>query len=124
MNDARDFGLAETASPAYGIERFDRSMPQPGKIARAILEGFNRHYRLFRYVAQQAKARFENGDWHGMRAAARERIAFYDQRVAEAVERIERDFDLASLTEEERDALWQAVKQSYIALLAEHRQPE
>jgi len=59
-----------------------------------------------------------------MRASARERIAFYDQRVLEAAERIERDFDLASLTDDERDALWQAVKQCYVALLAEHRQPE
>jgi isocitrate dehydrogenase kinase/phosphatase len=125
MNDAGQFApLAAEELPALGIERFDRSMPQPAKIARAILDGFNRHYRLFRYVAQQAKSRFENGDWHGMRASARERIAFYDQRVLEAAERIERDFDLASLTDEERDALWQAVKQCYVALLAEHRQPE
>jgi isocitrate dehydrogenase kinase/phosphatase len=124
MNDAFGFAPPQTEAAFGGIERFDRSMPQPGKIARAILEGFNRHYRLFRYVAQQAKARFENGDWHGMRASARERIAFYDQRVLEAAAQIERDFDLASLTEEERDALWQAVKQAYVALLAEHRQPE
>jgi isocitrate dehydrogenase kinase/phosphatase len=34
---------------------FDRSMPSPARIAQAILEGFNRHYRRFRYVAQQAK---------------------------------------------------------------------
>jgi isocitrate dehydrogenase kinase/phosphatase len=99
-------------------------MPQPSKIARAILEGFDRHYRLFRYVAQQAKGRFENGDWHGMRDSARERIAFYDLRVREAAERIERDFDLVSLADDERDLLWQAVKAHYIALLAEHRQPE
>jgi isocitrate dehydrogenase kinase/phosphatase len=125
MNDAGQFApLAAEELPTLGIERFDRSMPQPAKIARAILDGFNRHYRLFRYVAQQAKSRFENGDWHGMRASARERIAFYDQRVLEAAERIERDFDLASLTDDERDALWQAVKQCYVALLAEHRQPE
>ncbi len=106
------------------FERFDHSMPHPGRIARAILDGFNRHYSLFRYVAQQAKSRFEHGDWHGMRSSARERIDFYDQRVREAVVRIERDFDLASLSDDERDALWQAVKQSYIVLLAEHRQPE
>ncbi len=104
--------------------RFDRSMPQPAAIARAILEGFDRHYRLFRYVAQQAKQRFEDGDWIGMRESARERIAFYDQRVIEASERVEHGFDLAALTDEERDALWQAVKQLYIVLLAEHRQPE
>ncbi|HEU0203897.1 MAG TPA: bifunctional isocitrate dehydrogenase kinase/phosphatase, partial [Burkholderiaceae bacterium] len=39
-------------------------------------------------------------------------------------DRIEHDFDLVSLTDEERDALWQAVKQSYIVQLADHRQPE
>src|SRR5512139_3625224 len=103
---------------------FDRSMPSPVRIAQAILEGFNRHYRRFRYVAQQAKQLYENGDWQTMRARARERIDFYDQRVLEAVQRIDREFDLASLSDVERDALWQAVKQNFIALLAEHRQPE
>ncbi len=105
-------------------KRFDRSMPQPAAIARAILEGFNLHYGRFRYVAQQAKARFESGDWHGMREAARDRIDFYDQRVLDAVTRIERDFDLTCLSDLERDSLWQAVKQQYVAALAHHRQPE
>jgi isocitrate dehydrogenase kinase/phosphatase len=104
--------------------RFDHSMPQPRAMARAILEGFDLHYRRFRYVAQQAKGRFERGDWHGMRESARERIDYYDQRVLEAVDRIERGFDLASLSETERDRLWQAVKRQYVSLLAEHRQPE
>jgi isocitrate dehydrogenase kinase/phosphatase len=110
--------------PATETERFDRSMPQPVAIAQAILEGFDLHYRRFRYVAQQAKARFERGDWHGMRASARERIDFYDQRVLDAVARIQRDFDLASLSGEERDALWQAVRRQYVTALARHRQPE
>jgi isocitrate dehydrogenase kinase/phosphatase len=110
----------ESADP----KRFDRSMPQPAAIARAILEGFNLHYGRFRYVAQQAKARFESGDWHGMREAARDRIDFYDQRVLDAVTRIERDFDLTCLSDLERDSLWQAVKQQYVAALAHHRQPE
>ncbi len=103
---------------------FDRSMPSPARIAHAILEGFNRHYRLFRYVAQQAKPLYENANWQTMRARARERIDFYDQRVLEAVARIESEFDLASLDDAERDALWQAVKQQYVALLSDHRQPE
>ncbi|HVG03896.1 MAG TPA: isocitrate dehydrogenase kinase/phosphatase AceK regulatory subunit, partial [Burkholderiaceae bacterium] len=38
-------------------------MPSPAKIAHAILDGFDNHYRRFRYVAQQAKALFENGNW-------------------------------------------------------------
>jgi isocitrate dehydrogenase kinase/phosphatase len=103
---------------------FDRSMPQPAAIARAIREGFDRHYRLFRYVAQQAKGRFENGNWPALRDAARDRIAFYDQRVLETVEAVESQFDLASLTDDERDALWRAVKQRFVTLLAAHRQPE
>jgi len=111
--------LAEAVSA-----RFDRSMPQPAAIARAILDGFDHHYRLFRYVAQQAKSRFEHGDWQAMRESARQRIDFYDTRVSEAVARVERDFDLASLTDDEHEALWQAVKQIYVALLADHRQPE
>ena len=51
-------------------------MPSPPAIARAILEGFDNHYRRFRYVAQQAKALYENGDWQGIRQRARERIDF------------------------------------------------
>jgi isocitrate dehydrogenase kinase/phosphatase len=113
-----------TDEPATEPARFDRSMPQPAAIAHAILEGFDLHYRRFRYVAQQAKARFERGDWHGMRESARERIDFYDHRVLDAVARIQRDFDLDSLSAQERDALWQAVKQQYVAALARHRQPE
>jgi isocitrate dehydrogenase kinase/phosphatase len=105
--------------PAPGL-----SAPQPSAIARAILEGFDRHYRLFRYVAQQAKGRYENGDWRRMQQAARSRIDFYDQRVNEAVARVQADFDLETLGDEERDSLWARVKQHYVALLAEHRQPE
>jgi isocitrate dehydrogenase kinase/phosphatase len=103
---------------------FDRSMPSPARIAQAILDGFNRHYRRFRYVAQQAKQLYENGDWQTMQSRARDRIDFYDTRVLEAVQRIEREFDLVALTDVERDALWQAVKQQFVALLADHRQPE
>jgi isocitrate dehydrogenase kinase/phosphatase len=121
---ATDEPAARSGEVAIEPARFDRSMPQPAAIAHAILEGFDLHYRRFRYVAQLAKARFETGDWHGMRMAARDRIDFYDQRVREAVDRIQRDFDLDSLSDGERDALWQAVKQQYVAALARHRQPE
>jgi isocitrate dehydrogenase kinase/phosphatase len=125
MNDPTpSFESTVPVAPDRPFARFDRSMPHPAKIARAILEGFNRHYSLFRYVAQRAKSRFEHGDWHGMRDSARERIDFYDQRVLEEVARIERDFDLVSLSEDERDALWHAVKQSYVIQLNDHRQPE
>jgi isocitrate dehydrogenase kinase/phosphatase len=48
-----------------------------------MLDGFDKHYRLFREVSIEAKARFEAGDWHGLQQLQRDRIAFYNQRVHE-----------------------------------------
>ena len=53
------------------------------EIAQAMIDGFNRHYRLFRTESARAKHRFETGDWHGQQRAQRERIEFYDLRVRE-----------------------------------------
>ncbi len=89
-------------------------------IARAMLDGFNRHYRLFRAVSREAKTRFENGDWSGQQRAQRERIAFYDTRVDEAIEQLQANFDVAHLGTE----VWQQAKLHYIGLLTEHLQPE
>ena len=89
-------------------------------IARALIEGFNRHYRLFREASAQAQARFEQADWHGQQRAQRERIEFYDKRVAEAVERLQNDFEASAL----RMDVWQQVKLHYIGLLTNHHQPE
>jgi isocitrate dehydrogenase kinase/phosphatase len=97
-----------------------RTASQARAIAEAILAGFDRHYALFRYNAQQAKSRYEAADWHAIRHLARERIDFYDARVREAVERIEREFNAAELA----DGNWSQVKRHYVGLLAEHRQPE
>ena len=33
-------------------------------VAQTMLEGFDRHYRVFRDAAIEAKALFERGDWH------------------------------------------------------------
>ncbi|MDO5056241.1 MAG: bifunctional isocitrate dehydrogenase kinase/phosphatase [Lautropia sp.] len=92
----------------------------PARLARTMLAGFDRHYALFRYNAQQAKHCFEHGDWHEMRRLARERITFYDQRVQEAVATLKASFDTDTL----RDDAWADVKRHYVLLLAEHQQPE
>ena len=55
-----------------------------------------------------------------MRRAHAERIQFYDDRVRETVERLQREFDTESLP----DALWQDIKLQYVGLLTNHRQPE
>lgn len=95
-------------------------MPSPLAIAQIILDGFDSHYQSFRYVSQQAKARFENGDWHWMQRAARDRIAFYDQRVRAAIKRLHDEFNIDQL--EGTD--WQQIKQHFTALLIDHKQPE
>jgi isocitrate dehydrogenase kinase/phosphatase len=89
-------------------------------IAQAMLEGFNRHYRLFRETSSAAKQRFEAADWHGQQRAQRERIEFYDKRVDEAAERLQRDFDIGNASMD----TWQQVKLHYIGLLTNHHQPE
>ena len=54
------------------------------EVARAILAGFDKHYRLFRDASREAKRLFEAADWEAMRGLARERIQMYDRRVQEA----------------------------------------
>ena len=94
--------------------------PRAVDIAQAMLEGFNRHYRLFGETTRQAKRRFEVADWHGQQRAQRERIEFYDLRVNEASERLTHEFSAPTLPAD----VWQQVKLHYIGLLTNHRQPE
>jgi isocitrate dehydrogenase kinase/phosphatase len=89
-------------------------------IAKALLEGFDRHYRLFSETNRAAKQRFEQADWHGQRRAMRERIEYYDKRVAEAETRLQTEFAAGALPMD----VWQQVKLHYIGLLIEHKQPE
>ncbi len=89
-------------------------------IARAMLDGFNKHYRLFREVSRAAKGRFEQADWSGQQRAQSERIAFYDTRVDEATEHLQSAFDVANLD----PAVWHQAKLHYIGLLTNHLQPE
>ena len=90
------------------------------RIARALLDGFDRHYRLFSETNRDAKRRFEQADWHGQRQATRERIEFYDQRVRETRDRLQTELAADQLPL----AAWQQAKLLYIGLLIDHRQPE
>ena len=89
-------------------------------IAQAMLDGFNRHYRLFREASALAKERFEQADWHGQQRAQRERIEYYDKRVEEGAERLQSEFNASALSMD----VWQQVKLHYIGLLTNHHQPE
>ncbi len=89
-------------------------------IALALIDGFNRHYWLFREASAAAKRRFELADWHGQQRAQAQRIQYYDQRVDEAVQQLQERFDIAALTAD----TWQQAKLHYIGLLTDHHQPE
>jgi isocitrate dehydrogenase kinase/phosphatase len=90
------------------------------QIALALIQGFNKHYTLFRATSKEAKLRFEQGDWLGVHKAVRERIRFYDDRVDECVERLRTEFDASNIDQ----PTWQQVKLLYIGLLLNHKQPE
>jgi isocitrate dehydrogenase kinase/phosphatase len=89
-------------------------------IARTILDGFDKHYRLFRQASQQARRHFETADWATAQQAARERIDFYDRRVEECVGVLQDEYE----PEELGDSVWREIKLHYIGLLSGHKQPE
>lgn len=99
-------------------ERLDA--PQAYDIAKAMMDGFNRHYRLFRAESARAKHRFETADWHGQQRAQRERIEFYDLRVKECVRRLDKEFHAGDQSME----VWHQIKLHYIGLMVNHLQPE
>ncbi|WP_237173849.1 bifunctional isocitrate dehydrogenase kinase/phosphatase [Paracandidimonas lactea] len=115
------------------IEPAARAGLAPRAVAQTMLDGFNRHYALFRYGAQRAKSLFESGDWHGIQQLARERIEYYDTRVRECTTVLAAalkgsdarpdDNSYKNLTPAQ-EAYWQAVKAEFVTLLAGHRQPE
>ncbi len=106
-----------SASPAFPAALTDT---RAFAIARAMLEGFDRHYRLFRQASAEAQRRFETADWQGQQRAQAQRIEYYDTRVAEATKRLQSEFEAATLPMD----VWQQVKLHYIGLLIDHYQPE
>lgn len=89
-------------------------------IAQCILDGFDRHYSLFRRITARAESHFRHSDWATARDDSRERILMYEERIREAVQAIKERFPEAG----EDYELWPRIKRSYIGLLLDHLQPE
>ncbi|MDF0605846.1 bifunctional isocitrate dehydrogenase kinase/phosphatase [Neisseriaceae bacterium TC5R-5] len=94
--------------------------PVARDIAQALIAGFDKHYRLFRECNRSAKTLFEAADWPGIQQAVSKRIQFYDDRVSETVMRLHKEFH----ADKQSDEIWQQAKLYFIALLANHKQPE
>ena len=102
-----------------------RAVPPAGtdparEIAGVLIEGFDKHYRLFRTTSAGAKEHFEAAAWADAQRAVQERIRFYDERVLECVARLRAEFDVDSFGV----GVWQDAKLFYIGLLVDHSQPE
>ncbi|MGI8973892.1 MAG: bifunctional isocitrate dehydrogenase kinase/phosphatase [Gaiella sp.] len=89
-------------------------------IADVLIEGFDRHYRLFSDTTERAKERYEAAAWAEAQRAVQERVRFYDERVRECVARLRRELAADTLD----DATWQQAKLLYLGLLVEHKRPE
>lgn len=89
------------------------------EIAKEILSGFNKHYRIFREANSMAPDLFAHQHWKILRKVNRTRIDMYDARVHETADRIFQFFPGVSF-----EAYWPQVKQAYINLLYDHFQPE
>jgi isocitrate dehydrogenase kinase/phosphatase len=94
--------------------------PVAQAIAEAMLDGFDKHYRLFREASGVAKARFERGEWSAQQSAVRERLQFYDHRANECAERLRQELHAESLDQN----TWQQAKLLFIGLLTNHKQPD
>ncbi len=89
-------------------------------VAQAILDGFDRHYELFREYSQQGKRCFEQADWAGSTEASARRIVGYEERVNKTVAALLRDYPAAG----EDAELWAKIKITVIGKLMGHLQAE
>ena len=88
--------------------------------AQSLLDGFNRHYKLFIESTKNAKLLFEKNKWFELQTLSKERIMFYDIRVKETIEFLKEKYDISKIDDE----TWQRIKLSYIGLLSNLKQPE
>ena len=89
-------------------------------VAQTILDGFDRHYFLFRRFGYEAKFCFEHADWSRAGEGRKERILGYEERVTETVKALDTQFPGIS----ENARLWPEVKSAYITQLLNHLQAE
>ena len=89
-------------------------------IAQTILDGFDRHYFVFRRFGFEARFCFEHADWSRAGEGRKERILGYEERVKETVNGLTEKFPHAA----DNARWWPEVKSAYITLLQNHLQAE
>jgi isocitrate dehydrogenase kinase/phosphatase len=80
--------------------------------AEAIIKAFNEYQAKFKMITQRAKTRFENQDWHGIKADADERLDLYKKVVNQIVVEIRRLLNHRINDKE----IWMSIKTIYSGL--------
>lgn len=89
-------------------------------IAQTILDGFDRHYALFRKYSRSGKTHFEKAEWKGATEASLQRIQGYEQRVRETVAAIQENYGEAARQSDS----WPRIKIAFTGKLLNHWQAE
>jgi isocitrate dehydrogenase kinase/phosphatase len=89
-------------------------------IAQTILEGFDRHFALFREYSRAGRDCFEAADWQKATDANLERIQGYEQRVSETVQTLQETFPEVA----RQAGSWPRIKIAYTGKLMNHWQAE
>jgi len=89
-------------------------------VAQTILDGFDRHYELFRKYGQEGKLCFEEADWVRSAEISKQRILGYQERVNETVDTLHGEHPEVGSNYE----LWPKIKVAFIGKLMDHLQAE
>jgi isocitrate dehydrogenase kinase/phosphatase len=89
-------------------------------LAYQILSGFDKSYRIFSRITSGAQERFEKCQWAASGQGIKERITIYHQSLSDIVTEIYQHIHPQHLP----DSFWQASKEHYTKLLADHPQFE
>jgi len=79
---------------------------------KAILKAFGEYQTKFETITGRAKERFENQDWHGMKADSDERLDLYKNVVDQIVDEVRRSLN-SRINDNE---IWASIKAEYFVL--------
>jgi isocitrate dehydrogenase kinase/phosphatase len=89
-----------------------RQRKSADQCARTVLEAFEKFHSQFSIITKRARERFQNRDWHGLKADAEERLDLYKSVVDEIVAQVARL--LGSRVDDE--SVWIDIKNAYSTL--------
>ncbi len=129
-NGPKDAGLEDAGlkgselkdTAACASEDSVKSSELVNTIAKTILSGFDKHFRIFNEHTARAAELFEKADWKEIQKNNRNRIQIYDKRIEESAEALGNI--ITGHHEYLNEALWREIKLLYAQFLKSHPQPK